>query len=196
VLLTVGRLQKRKGHEQLIRALTTIRKTFPDVLYAIIGDGEEWSALEQLVAQESLGRHVQLLGEVDDADLICAYQQCDLFVLPNRQVGADIEGFGMVLLEAQACGRPVVAGASGGTAETMRIPQTGRVVSCDAPDALADLVIELMSDRARLEEMGAQGRTWVVEHYDWAPLSRQASVIFHGESAIAAPAREVLSTEY
>jgi phosphatidylinositol alpha-1,6-mannosyltransferase len=196
VLLTVGRLQKRKGHDQMIRALTSVRKSFPDVLYAIIGDGEDRPALERLVAHESLGGHVQFFGEVDDADLVRAYQQCDLFVLPNRQVGADIEGFGMVLLEAQACGKPVVAGASGGTAETMRIPQTGRVVSCDAPDALADLVIELLSDRARLEQMGAQGRAWVVEHFDWAPLSRQANVIFRGESAAAAPARESRSTEH
>ena len=88
----------------------------PDILYAIIGAGEELEELERLVEREGLARHVAFLGECNDRDLIAAYQQCDLFVLPNRQVGRDIEGFGMVLLEAQACGKPVIAGASGGTA--------------------------------------------------------------------------------
>ena len=67
-----------------------------------------------------------------DDRLVQCYQQCDLFVLPNRQVGRDIEGFGMVLLEAQSCGKPVIAGASGGTAETMQPGETGYVVPCDA----------------------------------------------------------------
>src|SRR5205814_10004845 len=107
------------------------------------------------------------LGELDDATLLCCYQQCDLFVLPNRQVGRDIEGFGIVLLEAQACGKPVVAGASGGTAETMRIPETGRVVPCDHPDELAALVTELLADRARLARMGEAARRWTVERLDW-----------------------------
>src|SRR5207245_855592 len=131
-----------------------------------------------LMKREGLGEHIQFLGEVGDDELIRCYQQCDLFVLPNRQVGQDIEGFGMVLLEAQACGKPVIAGASGGTAETMRIPETGRVVACDGPDDLAAAVIELLSDRARLDRMGAAGRQWVAEHFDWGALSRQALELF------------------
>jgi phosphatidylinositol alpha-1,6-mannosyltransferase len=178
VLLTVGRLQKRKGHDQMIVAIDRIRKVIPDVLYAIVGEGEESTTLRRLVADTGLGEHVQFLGEVDDASLIECYQQCDLFVLPNRQVGRDIEGFGMVLLEAQACGRPVLAGASGGTAETMRIPETGRVVPCDHHEGLAEEVIDLLSDCERLERMGEAARQWVVDHFDWEPLSRKASEIF------------------
>jgi glycosyltransferase involved in cell wall biosynthesis len=144
VILTVGRLQKRKGHDQLILALPKIRQAIPDVLYSIVGEGEERSSLESLVAREGLGDHVQFVGHPNDEELVRCYQQCDLFVLPNRQVAKDIEGFGMVLLEAQACGKPVVAGASGGTAETMRIPETGHVVPCDTPEHLADLVVKLL----------------------------------------------------
>src|SRR5262249_29561593 len=117
-------------------------------------------------------------GEIEDDAMVRCYQQCDLFALPNRQVGKDIEGFGMVLLEAQACGRPVLAGTSGGTAETMRIPETGRVVSCDDLDALAAMVIELLSDREKLDQMGVAGRQWVVDRFDWAALSRQAAELF------------------
>ena len=95
------------------------------------------------------------------------YQQCDLFVLPNRQVGQDIEGFGMVLLEAQACGKPVIAGASGGTAETMQPGETGYVVPCDQPDELAAMVAELLLDPDRRTRMGEAARSWVVEQFDW-----------------------------
>jgi phosphatidylinositol alpha-1,6-mannosyltransferase len=178
VVLTVGRLQKRKGHDQLILALNKVREVLPEVLYAIVGDGKEREPLRRLAAGEGLERHVQFLGELDDEGLIDCYQQCDLFVLPNRQVGRDIEGFGMVLLEAQACGKPVLAGDSGGTAETMCIPETGRVVCCDGPHDLAAAVAELFGDRERLARMGEAGRRWVVERFDWAALTRRAELLF------------------
>jgi phosphatidylinositol alpha-1,6-mannosyltransferase len=118
--------------------------------------------------------------------MIQCYQQCDLFVLPNRQVGQDIEGFGMVLLEAQACGKPVIAGASGGTAETMRIPQTGHVIPCEGPEPLATLVSDLLADPARLTRMGEAARQWVVDHFDWGVLSSQAKRLFQaGQGAPA-----------
>lgn len=178
VVLTVGRLQKRKGQDMLIRALPRIKEAVPDVLYAIVGDGEEREPLQRLIEETQTGGQVQMLGEVTDAAMQECYQQCDLFALPNRQIGSDIEGFGMVLVEAQACGRPVLAGASGGTAETMRIPETGRVVPCEEPVPLAAAVVELLSDRARLDQMGAAGREWAVEHLDWAALTRQALGLF------------------
>jgi phosphatidylinositol alpha-1,6-mannosyltransferase len=178
IVLTVGRLQKRKGHDMLIRALHRVRRRIPNVLYAIAGEGEERPHLEQLVIEEGLSDHVQFLGEPSDQDLVRCYQQCDLFVLPNRQVGKDIEGFGMVLLEAQACGKPVLAGASGGTAETMRQKETGLVVSCDQPEPLADGVIEFLGAPDRLGQMGRAARSWVVERFDWASLTRRAEQLF------------------
>jgi phosphatidylinositol alpha-1,6-mannosyltransferase len=182
VALTVGRLQKRKGQDQMIRALPVVRQSIPDVLYAIAGDGEERASLEALVRSERVDAHVQFLGEISDDELLQCYQQCDLFALPNRQVGQDIEGFGMVLVEAQACGKPVLAGASGGTAETMKIPETGRVVPCDGPDELANAVADLLSDPARLTRMGAAGRRWTVERFDWEALARQAERLFRAGS--------------
>jgi phosphatidylinositol alpha-1,6-mannosyltransferase len=175
----------------MIRALAAIREAVPGVLYAVAGDGEERATLEELAGQSGLREHVQFLGEVDDDRLVRCYQQCDLFVLPNRQVGRDIEGFGMVLLEAQACGKPVIAGASGGTAETMRIPETGLVVPCDGPGELAAAVVALLDDPGRRARMGAAARAWVVERFDWESLSQQAEAIFRGRSP--APALEVLT---
>jgi phosphatidylinositol alpha-1,6-mannosyltransferase len=180
VVLTVGRLQKRKGHDMLIQALPAVRRRVPDVLYAIVGDGEERETLGKLAHKQQVDRHVQFLGEVDDAGLIRSYQQCDLFALPNRREGSDIEGFGMVLLEAQACGRPVLAGDSGGTAETMRVLETGRIVACDRPEPLAEVLGELLSRPQELERMGEAGRRWVVEQFDWEALTRQARRLFEG----------------
>jgi phosphatidylinositol alpha-1,6-mannosyltransferase len=183
VILTVGRLQKRKGHDCLIRALPAIRQAHPDVLYAIVGEGEERPALEQLTADLRLQGHVQFLGELPQGRLLACYQQCNLFVLPNRQVGKDIEGFGMVLLEAQSCGKPVVAGASGGTAETLLQGETGYTVCCDGHEDLAGLITELLADPERRQRLGQRGREWAVENFDWGPLSRQAKRIFQGLKA-------------
>lgn len=181
VILTVGRLQKRKGHDMMIAALVQIRRAHPEVLYAIVGDGEERSALARLVDREGLSDHVHFLGEVGDDQMIRCYQQCDLFALPNREVNRDIEGFGMVLVEAQACGKPVVAGASGGTAETMRQGTTGYVVPCDHPEMLADLVSALLADTNQLAIMGGAARSWALAEFDWSSLATQAQAMFRGE---------------
>jgi phosphatidylinositol alpha-1,6-mannosyltransferase len=178
VILTVGALQKRKGQDMMIRALPAIRASCPDVLYAIIGEGWERPYLDQLVAENGVDDIVQFRGVPADAELIESYQQCDLFALPNRQVGWDFEGFGMVLLEAQACGKPVIAGRSGGTAETIQPSRTGELVTCDTPGALADAAIRLLNDRERRERMGVCARQWTVEQFDWEVLADRARRLF------------------
>lgn len=179
VIVTVGRLQRRKGHDTMIQALPRIRRAIPDVLYAIVGAGEEKESLVALAREHGVLDYVWFAGEIGDGDLVRYYQQCDLFALPNRQIGKDIEGFGIVLLEAQSCGRPVLAGASGGTAETMRVPETGRTVPCDTPGPLADCVIELLSDPARLESMGQVARRWITEEFDWKVLGPRTIDVFY-----------------
>jgi phosphatidylinositol alpha-1,6-mannosyltransferase len=178
VVLTVGRLQKRKGHDVLLRALPQILRRVPEALYAIVGEGTERPALERLTAELGLQQSVQFHGELDDAAMLACYQQCDLFVLPNRQIGSDIEGFGMVLVEAQACGKPVIAGASGGTAETMSIPETGRVIPCDEPGPLGALVADWLLDSSLRARMGVAARAWAAAHFDWEALSQQAAALF------------------
>jgi phosphatidylinositol alpha-1,6-mannosyltransferase len=178
VILTVGALQKRKGQDMLIRALPAIRQRCPDVLYSIAGEGWERPSLENLVAEYGVADLVQFRGMPADAELVSCYQQCDLFALPNRQVGWDFEGFGIVLLEAQACGKAVIAGRSGGTAETMDPSNTGEIVSCDASDVLGAVAADLLQDEARRERMGTLARQWVLEQFAWDVLSRQAAEVF------------------
>jgi phosphatidylinositol alpha-1,6-mannosyltransferase len=178
VVLTVGRLQERKGQDTMIRSTALVRKAIPDVLYAIVGDGDDRARLEALVDELNLRANVQFVGECDDARLLSCYQQCDLFVLANRQVGQDIEGFGMVLLEAQACGKPVLAGDSGGTGETMDSPRTGMTLDCSASEPLAAAVLDLLQDPARRARMGVAARQWTVNHFDWDALASQAAELF------------------
>ena len=180
VVLTVGRLQKRKGHDVMIAALPEIRRVVPEVLFAIVGDGEERAALEELARRHGVEEAVRFHDEIDDAVLVDCYRQCDIFALPNRRIAGDIEGFGIVLLEAQACGKPVVAGDSGGTRETLVPGETGLLVACDGPDELAARLSQLLADPARLEAMGRRARRHAVERFDWKVCARNASMVLGG----------------
>lgn len=183
VVLTVGALQKRKGQDTMIRALPSIRASCPNVLYAIAGEGWERAYLEHLVDELNVRDAVQFLGTPADDELVTCYQQCDLFALPNRQIGWDVEGFGMALVEAQACGKPVIAGNSGGTADTLRAGVTGELVDATSPDAVADAVVRLLTDRPRAELMGTHARTWAVERFGWGHMVEQATLLFEGAAS-------------
>jgi phosphatidylinositol alpha-1,6-mannosyltransferase len=144
----------------------------------VVGEGEERARLEALADQLGVRENIQFLGEVNDESLVECYQQCDVFVLPNREINGDFEGFGMVLVEAQACGKPVVAGASGGTRETMNVGMTGLIGDCSNPAFLVSTIIELLLDPNRRVSMGVSGRDWVLQHFDWPRLAKQAAQVF------------------
>ena len=172
VILTVGALQKRKGQDMMIRALPAVRARCPDVLYSVVGAGWERHYLEQLAREHGVSDAVQFGGLTSEEDLLTCFQQCDLFALPNRRVGWDFEGFGIALIEAQACGRPVIAGNSGGAPETMVTGRTGELVDCNEPQPLAEAAIGLLEDPARLERMGREAREWVVSQFPWVYARR------------------------
>ena len=165
----------------MIRALPKIRSAIPTVMYSVVGDGPDLKFLKQLAEELDVTRSVQFLGETTDDELAMAYQQCDLFALPNREIDGDIEGFGMVLLEAQASGRPVIAGDSGGTRETMSPGVTGKILDCTTPDALGNGVIAMLKQPQLLDSMGKTARTWVVDRFDWNALSNEARQLFESD---------------
>ncbi|MFT6987880.1 MAG: phosphatidylinositol alpha-1,6-mannosyltransferase [Psychromonas sp.] len=178
VVLTVGRLQARKGQDMMIKAIPEILKAKPNFLYAIVGDGEEFDALVKLSTELEVERHVQFLRGITDEQMIECYQQCDLFILPNRTIDNDIEGFGMVLVEAQSCGKPVIAGDSGGTKETMLLGESGVIIDATQPSNIASTVVGMLSDEQKLKDMGSKGREHVLKSLDWKALVQRAKELF------------------
>lgn len=175
VLLTVGTMQKRKGQDTVIRALPRIRAEHPGVLYVIAGPGLERDYLAQLAADLGVAEAVQFRDAPDETELVDCYQQCDLFVMPNRQIGWDVEGFGIVLLEAQACGKPVIAGRSGGTSDAVEDGVTGYLVNGESTDDVAAAVIRLLDDPDAAARMGRNGRERAVARFDWTQLADRFS---------------------
>jgi phosphatidylinositol alpha-1,6-mannosyltransferase len=178
VVLTVGRLQARKGQDMMIKAIPEILKTLPNFLYAIVGDGEERNTLIKLSTELGVEKHVQFLSGISDVQMIESYQQCDLFILPNRTIDNDIEGFGMVLVEAQSCGKPVIAGDSGGTRETMLPGESGLIIDATQPSNIVKAVVGLLSDEQKSKDMGCKGREHVLQSLDWEPLVIKARKLF------------------
>ncbi len=185
VILTVGALQKRKGQDMVIKAIPLLREEFPSVLYCIAGEGWEDGYLRALARTCGVEEFVQFRGIAGEGELVECYQQCDVFALPNRQVGWDFEGFGIVLLEAQACARPVLTGRSGGTAEAIDDGRSGVLGDCTSPKAVADALAPLLRDRAAAERMGVYGRQWVRERFDWSHAAAQAGALFTASHADA-----------
>ncbi|RKY57866.1 MAG: hypothetical protein DRP94_07835 [Candidatus Latescibacterota bacterium] len=175
-LLTVGRLDERKGHDVVINALPKVAERFPKVKYLVVGKGREEERLKALARKVGVEDKVIFVGFVPDEELPGYYNVCDLFVLPNREteesdyLRGDYEGFGIVFLEAGACAKPVVGGRSGGVEEAVVDGVTGLLVDPRSPEEVAGAVIELLEDRDLRERLGREGRRRA-EQFDWRKLS-------------------------
>lgn len=167
ILLTLGRLVARKGHDAVIRTLPAIAAQVPEVLYIIAGDGPERRRLEQLARELGVSERVLFLGAVPEINIPALYAAADIFVMPTRQIGADVEGFGLVFLEANAFGKPVVGGRSGGVSEAIVDGETGLLVPPNDPAALAEAVLRLWQNSDLAARLGERGRERVREEFRW-----------------------------
>lgn len=169
VVVCVSRLMPRKGQDTLVRALPGIRRQVPDAVLLLVGGGPLRQRLERLAADLGVGGHVVLTGSVPWADLPAHYAAGDVFAMParTRRRGLDVEGLGIVFLEASASGLPVVAGDSGGAPDAVLDGRTGYVVDGRDAGAVADRVAGLLADPARAAELGAAGRAWVERAWGW-----------------------------
>lgn len=163
VLLTVGRLVARKGHKTVIEALPQICSTHPDVCYVIAGRGPEEHTLKNESRQLGLESHVIFTGMVDDVELSCLYEICNIFIMPHREMPntADTEGCPTVFLEASAHGKPVVGGNAGGVSDAILDQVTGFIIEGTQPDTVAEVVTQLLENPTLAEDMGAEGRKYV-----------------------------------
>jgi phosphatidylinositol alpha-1,6-mannosyltransferase len=172
VVLCVSRLVPRKGQDVLIAGMTYVRERVPDAVLMVVGDGPYRGRLEELATQAPTGS-VVFVGAVPDQDLLAYYASCDLFAMPcrSRWGGLEVEGFGIVYLEAAAAGKAVVAGRSGGAEEAVEDGVTGLLVEGAEPKAVALAVARLLRDPAALARMGSAGRQRVEREFTWARQS-------------------------
>ncbi|MCE0764490.1 glycosyltransferase family 4 protein [Pseudonocardia kujensis] len=167
VVTCLSRLVARKGQDALIEALAPLRERVPGTRLLVVGDGPDRDRLPRLAARNGVGEHVVFTGAVPAEELAAHQAVGDAFALPcrTRGGGLDVEGLGIVLLEASACGVPVVAGDSGGAPETVREGETGHVVDGRDRAALVDALADLLADPDRARKMGAAGRAWMQEEW-------------------------------
>ncbi|HEX3825113.1 MAG TPA: glycosyltransferase family 4 protein [Mycobacteriales bacterium] len=174
VVVCVSRLMPRKGQDAMIRALPEIRRRVPGAALVLVGGGPSRARLAKLATGLGVAEHVTVTGSVDHADLPAWYGVGDVFAMPCRERlgGLDVEGLGMVFLEAAACALPVVAGRSGGSVDAVLDRQTGRLVDGSSVGEIAAVVSGLLADPTAAAAMGERGREWVRDAWSWESTVR------------------------
>lgn len=169
----VSRLVRRKGQDVLIRAWPRVLAEVPEAALLIVGDGPIRGRLQAMAREAGVEGSVAFAGEVPEEDLPAHYAAGDVFAMPcrSRLGGLEVEGFGIVFLEAAACGRPSVAGDSGGAAEAVEEGETGLVVDGADATAVASAIAGLLGDPPRAKAMGAAGRARVEREFTWPRLA-------------------------
>jgi phosphatidylinositol alpha-1,6-mannosyltransferase len=176
-VVCVSRLVPRKGQDMLIRALPVLRERVPGATLVIVGGGPDRNRLHGLAADAGVTDHVVFTDGVPADELPAHYAMADVFAMPCRTRGAglDVEGLGIVFLEASATGIPVVAGDSGGAPETVLEGQTGHVIDGRDAEQLVDTLSLLLAHPDRAAKMGRRGREWVTEHWRWDTIAARAA---------------------
>ncbi|MEU6082030.1 glycosyltransferase family 4 protein [Streptomyces sp. NPDC047108] len=179
VVVCVSRLVPRKGQDTLIRAMPRVLAAVPDAVLLIVGGGPYAKDLEKLAEETGVAGSVRFTGPVPWEELPAHYGAGDVFAMPcrTRRGGLDVEGLGIVYLEASATGLPVVAGDSGGAPDAVLDGETGWVVRGNASDETAERVTALLQDAGLRRRMGERGRAWVEERWRWDILAERLTAL-------------------
>ncbi|MER5455754.1 glycosyltransferase family 4 protein [Micromonospora sp. NPDC002389] len=182
VVVCVSRLVPRKGQDMLIRALPLIRRRVPDAALLVVGGGPYRATLARLARQAGVERDVVFTGSIPEAELPAHYAAGDVYAMPcrTRNRGLDVEGLGIVYLEASAAGLPVVAGDSGGAPDAVREGETGYVVNGRDVAELTDRLVTLLTDRDLARQFGAAGRAWVEQEWRWETQAHRLTDLLTG----------------
>ena len=169
VIISVGRLVHRKGQDKLIAALPAIKAAIPNVHLVLVGVGPHQDYLEKSAAKLQVADCVTFIGRINYAELPKYICLGDIFAMPSRSrfFGLEVEGLGIVYLEASACGLPVVGGKSGGAPDAVLVGETGVVVDGTSPSEIAEACIDLLNNPELCALMGANGRAWIIENWRW-----------------------------
>ncbi|ETK36260.1 glycosyltransferase family 4 protein [Microbispora sp. ATCC PTA-5024] len=192
VAVCVSRLVPRKGQDVLIRAWPLVLRRVPDAVLLLVGGGPSRRALERAAARHGVARSVVFTGSVPWAALPAHYDAGDVFAMPcrSRLAGIDVEGLGIVYLEASATGLPVVAGSSGGAPDAVRPGETGLVVDGASRDDVAAALAGLLADPARARAMGERGRAWIEEEWRWDRVAARFAGLLSSPARGTGPAAE------
>ncbi len=183
VLLTVARLDERKGHDKVIEAIASLKEDIPDIVYLIVGKGREQKRLKSLVRKYKIRENVRFCGYVAEEDLPKYYNCCDLFILLNRQtsndeqLAGDYEGFGIVFLEASACGKPVIAGNFGGIHDAVADTKSGYIIDGNNMTEITTTIKKLLLNDYNKIQLGKYGRERAVEFFTWKKISQELDAI-------------------
>lgn len=182
VIVCVSRLMTRKGQDQLIQALPQVLKVVPMASLIIVGDGPYGKHLEKLTADLGLRDNVHFTGKVDQAQLANWYAAGDVFAMPcrTRVGGWDVEGLGIVFLEASATGLPVIVGNSGGAVDAVLDGETGFLVNGNDLSEIRDRLIELLTNQDLAKRMGSAGQNWVAQEWTWEHSFKRLESLLSG----------------
>jgi phosphatidylinositol alpha-1,6-mannosyltransferase len=180
VIVSVGRLVHRKGQDFLIQSLPAILEKHPTAHILMVGEGPYRKDLTKIVEKLKLSQAVTFIGRIQYKDLpryICAG---DIFAMPSRSrlAGLEVEGLGIVYLEASSCALPVVAGRSGGAPDAVDEGITGFSVDGTSTVEISSVIIKLLDDPAKAKAMGTAGRSWIIEKWRWEIWSKQFNALF------------------
>ncbi len=176
VILTVTRLVERKGIDTVIEALSVLKDQIPEIAYLIVGDGPDRTKLEHLALTKVVDQLVTFCGKVPYNELNMYYNLGDVFVMPSKTATPDVEGFGIVFLEANACAKPVIGTYSGGIPSAIIQEQTGLLVEENNPLELSQAILRLYKNQELAKEIGSHGLLRIKKEANWDALSTQ---LFH-----------------
>jgi phosphatidylinositol alpha-1,6-mannosyltransferase len=167
LVFSVGRLSRRKGFDQMIRAVAQLRGEGIPVRYVIAGIGEDADYLDGLIREHNLYGVAHRIGAVSEADLPRWMNACDIFAMPNREIDGDNEGFGMVFIEAAACGKPSLAGGAGGTGTAVLNEITGIRVDGTSVEFVVAGLRRLFENSEWAGSLGQNGLRRIAERFSW-----------------------------
>ena len=182
VIVSVGRLVHRKGQDELVKAMPKILEKFPDAILLFVGEGPIKQMLFNSAKQLGVLPKVVFAGRVSHHDLPDYICLGEIFAMPvrSRFSGLEVEGLGIVYLEASACGLPVIVGNSGGAVDAVLDKKTGLLVDGTKSDQIADAICELLANPERAKQMGADGRDWVINNWQLSSWSEKFNKVLIG----------------
>ncbi len=167
ILVSVGHLVDRKGFDTIIKALPLIHNTYPNAEYWIVGNGPYKIRLLSLAKKYQIQKHLRLFENMSDTELTSMLPSCDIFLMPSRIIGDSVEGFGIVFIEANAAGLPVIGGNTGGIPDAIIDGVTGYLVDPENINEIADKVLTLLNFVALYKKIGEAGRHRAIEYFSW-----------------------------